>query len=248
MRTITLAVIASLSTAAHLGDEDAPTAAQLWDAYNTGTDTLSMDDFETLYNETVGEDLVDDETMSALNLWNTAEHGLSFGEWEQVYWIVADWYSYNQSDPMDYTCDPMVDLYGDGCGWYAGQDCSGTWDSECFFASNCEECWGVPDDTYYNAPTACNNMAWPGDTWDDGCNEYLTNSDWCGLYDSDTFNSWDCCACQGNFAGEFCSDAVEPQDNAGDGCDQYTLYPSWCGSGAWDDEDFASSNCCACQA
>ena len=206
MRTITLAVIASLSTAAHLGDEDAPTAAQLWDAYNTGTDTLSMDDFEIMYNETVAEDLVGDETMSALNLWNTAEHGLSFGEWEQVYWMVADWYSYTQSEPSS------------------------------------------PDDIYYNAPTACSNMAAPGDTWDDGCNEYLTQSEWCGQYDSDTFNSWDCCACQGNFAGEFCSDADWPQDSALDGCDQYALYPSWCGSGTWDDEDFASSNCCACQA
>ena len=62
------------------------------------------------------------------------------------------------------------------------------------------------DDYYYEAPTVCNNMATPGDSALDGCNLYLTNPEWCGGYDTDSFHSADCCACQNNFAGEFCSD------------------------------------------
>ena len=45
------------------------------------------------------------------------------------------------------------------------------------------------------------NYDWNGDAirdeYDDTCIEYAMNTDWCGHYNTDTFNSDMCCACGG---------------------------------------------------
>ncbi|MAV64293.1 MAG: hypothetical protein CBD97_00980, partial [Pelagibacteraceae bacterium TMED237] len=79
----------------------------------------------------------------------------------------------------------------------------------------------------------------------DGCTVYVGNSDWCGNYDDDDFDSMSmCCACGGG--SNTCIDSGDgATDTYGDGCTAYFGNSDWCGN--YDDDDFDSmSMCCAC--
>jgi len=102
------------------------------------------------------------------------------------------------------------------------------------------------------------------DLFEDGCDTYQRNVDFCGKYDDVDFNSQSmCCACGGGNAREPDWTAIteepilspEPgcvdtdfshKDSTGDGCQVYGMDPEhFCGE--FDDDDFSSMGmCCAC--
>lgn len=91
----------------------------------------------------------------------------------------------------------------------------------------------------------------------DGCDWYVGMEEYCGWYDTPSFDAKEmCCACQGehdtwniefmNLADVYCVDTdFGVGDTAGDGCEWYDSYPDWCG-GFDTDEFIAGDMCCSC--
>ena len=77
------------------------------------------------------------------------------------------------------------------------------------------------------------------DTGGDGCSWYVSNSAWCGDFDSADFVAADLCvACGGGEVPTF--------DRGGDSCSWYKDHQNQCG--VWDDEDFhAHADCFWCR-
>jgi len=102
------------------------------------------------------------------------------------------------------------------------------------------------------------------DLFEDGCDTYERNPDYCGQYDDDDFSSRSmCCACGGGDGREpdlptttgapilpaepGCADTASThKDTTGDGCLSYGVDPvHFCGE--FDDDDFSSMGmCCSC--
>ena len=66
--------------------------------------------------------------------------------------------------------------------------------------------WDYGNDwhTYDPVPGECRDSNYDannyliGDSYGDLCSDYYENTQWCGNYDTDTFNSYEmCCACEG---------------------------------------------------
>ena len=129
-----------------------------------------------------------------------------------------------------YSCDILESGYGCDCG---GCTCNAT-DYDVINVGNCTN--------QDNGVT---------DSYEDGCDEYAANPNWCNGYDDSDFTSYEmCCACGGGSTGGVADDACVELDSGatdpyGDGCSTYNYNPHWCGF--YDDSDFTSSEmCCGC--
>ena len=56
------------------------------------------------------------------------------------------------------------------------------------------------------------------DSYGDPCSAYVGNTDWCGSYNTDTFNNTEmCCACDGGCTGDDCDDSGDTGDGGDSG-------------------------------
>ena len=107
--------------------------------------------------------------------------------------------------------------------------------------------------------TSCNDANYDangneiGDSYGDTCSEYWGNEHWCGVYDTDSFNSYAmCCACSGEpgNAGtcentNYDSYGYLLGDSYSDVCSEYVGNTGWCGS--YNTNSFNNEEmCCAC--
>ena len=103
----------------------------------------------------------------------------------------------------------------------------------------------------------CSTDPFPKDGAGDGCDAYSLHPAYCGNYDTDTFDSNDCCGCSGrvttvtveepNYDDLVCNDNNGESDDNGDDCEAYEYDDMPC-DGSYDIEDeFEASDCCACQ-
>ena len=113
------------------------------------------------------------------------------------------------------TADTLTDSAGDGCSWYsANPESCGMYDSAEFGAqAYCCACdggvnqWGAGY-TCDALNSFCVDMVPYGATDSGGwsCQWYELNSQYCGMYDTYDFSSYDCCACGGG--GTTCNDSL----------------------------------------
>ena len=63
------------------------------------------------------------------------------------------------------------------------------------------------------------------DSYGDACSAYVGNTDWCGSYNTDTFNNNEmCCACDGGCTGDDCDATDDSGNGTGSGTsDESTL-------------------------
>ena len=66
-----------------------------------------------------------------------------------------------------------------------------------------------------------------GDSYGDTCAEYVGNTDWCGSYNTDTFNNNEmCCACDGGCTGDDCDAADDSGNGTGSGTSDESTLPT----------------------
>ena len=101
-----------------------------------------------------------------------------------------------------------------------------------------------------NSTAICTSNDW-ADKWDDDCEAYAANPQWCHAVPESRDN---CCVCGGGTIvnnSRDCEDQRDFEDFFGGGCMHYYLDPSLCGyASLWTNEDGvdALTACCACQA
>ena len=174
--------------------------------------------------------------------------------------------------PCEDSSDGATDMGGYGCADYTGYThWCGSYDDTDFSSSTmCCACGGGRHNVAHSPPSpppppVCNDTDTSAgsnsavtDRYEGSCNDYRSNTVWCGNYDDDDFSSNTmCCACGGGSttvqhspppppAPPPCNDtAAGATDSYGDPCSDYLTNPGWCGG--YDDEDFSSNDmCCAC--
>ena len=65
------------------------------------------------------------------------------------------------------------------------------------------------------------------DSYGDACSAYVGNTDWCGSYNTDTFNNNEmCCACDGGCTGDDCDAADDSGNGTGSGTSDESTLPT----------------------